>query len=168
MAGPESPERIYLDACVWIAWFDGDESVEPSVRRVIEWATTGQIVLMVSPLHLVEVLGKQPSDKRRSPLDMTVANSMFAMLTGPDVVLVEFDLTVGRIARDLRLRGIIKKTPDAIHLAHAIAGRGDVFFTLDRGDFPIGQTVDGVFVAEPYILGAEDLFSQSATDDDGV
>ena len=91
VAGPEGPERIYLDASVWIAWVNGDHDVQV-VSRVMEWAATKQV-------------------------------------------------------------------RDSIHLAHAIVARADVLFTVDQDDYPLGKTVEGVYVSKPYLLGAPDLFS---------
>lgn len=56
MAGPERLDSVYLDTNAWIVWFN-DREANPAIRRVMEWADTGQIQLLVSPLVLVEALG---------------------------------------------------------------------------------------------------------------
>lgn len=65
---------------------------------------------------------------------------------------VDVDLVVAREARRLsrvhRLRGA-----DAIHLASAIRATCDVLMTWNKKDFPIGQTVDGVEIRDPFLFG---------------
>ena len=76
MAGPSRPGAVYLDADVWIDWFDGGTR-EPPVHRIMEW---------VDSKHLLTV-----------------------------------------------------------------------FMTGDT-DFPVGQTIEGVHVRHPYLLGDPDRF----------
>ena len=80
-------------------------------------------------------------------------------MTNEDSAFVEFDFTVAKKARELRLGGIVTKAPDSIHLAHAIVAHAEVFFTLDKDDYPLGSTVEGVYVSRPYLLGDPDLFT---------
>ena len=158
MAGPRKPDRVYLDSSVWLSWFDG-QVAQPAVRRVLEWAETGQLQLLVSPLHLVEVLGRRPSVAPGEPDPAVLIEEYFT--AGP-VTVVEFDVRVAQRARQLRLDQTMKEVADSIHLAHAIVGRADVLFTLDVRDFPLDTTIGGVFVAKPYVLGDEDLFTNDS------
>jgi predicted nucleic acid-binding protein len=48
------------------------------------------------------------------------------------------------------------KNYDAIHLASAVDASADVLMTTDKG-FPIGQSVDGVWVDQPYAPGDEPI-----------
>lgn len=154
MAGrPDKPARIYLDACVWIDWIQEDPGVHGAVQRVMEWADARQTMLLVSPLHMVEVLGQPIGDG-----DALVSRRIAELLTGPPARMVEFDLTVGETARNLRLNGLVRGTADAIHLAHAIVAGADLFFTRDKG-FPLDTTIEGVYVSKPYVLGDQDLFA---------
>ena len=102
VAGPERPERIYLDASVWIAWVNGDHDVQV-ISRVMEWAAAKQVQLLVSPLHLVEVLGQRLS----GPVDHDIDRRIMELLTSGDCSFIEFDFSVAKKARELRLNGVV-------------------------------------------------------------
>ncbi|MHB1533163.1 MAG: hypothetical protein ACYC1D_00845 [Acidimicrobiales bacterium] len=54
--------------------------------------------------------------------------------------------------REHRLRGA-----DAIHLASAIRSSCQVLMTWNKNDFPVGDTVEGVDVREPFLFGQRRL-----------
>lgn len=121
----------------------------------MEWAEAGQLQLLVSPLHFVEVLGQRLS----GPIDLDVDERVIGLLTSNHILLVEFDLSVGMKARELRLGGVVKTVADSVHLAHAVVARADVLFTVDKDDYPLDTVVEGVHVSRPYLVGDPDLFT---------
>lgn len=93
--------------------------------------------------------------------------TLLDLLTSKNVTPVEFDQEVALKARELRLRKIVTPARDAIHLASAIVAAADVLMTWDGKDFPLGRTIEGVYVSEPYLLGDPDLFTGDSQAESG-
>src|SRR4051794_20815145 len=86
----------------------------------------------------------------KTPPDLALENQIFQVLRNPETLtLVQVSVQVGMIARELR-RELRLKTPDAVHLASAIAVDADFFMTVDEDDFPVGRTVKGVRIELPH------------------
>lgn len=77
------------------------------------------------------------------------------LLESPRTELVDVTTVVARRAAELRVEHGLK-TWDAIHLATGIVSSVDVVFVRDS-KFPTGQTIDEVYVSEPYDIDEDKL-----------
>ncbi|HZN17885.1 MAG TPA: PIN domain-containing protein [Micromonosporaceae bacterium] len=154
---PDTPSLVYLDSCAFLYVINKTTGYEP-VADLLHVAESGKVTIMMSPLTLVEVIGK-PKDK---PLDPATDSRVRRLLDNPRFLVVEFDRTVALKARTF-VGALGLKPADAIHMASAVVGRADVLMTFDT-KFPLGKRVDGVWVDIPYQYGGETLFSMAQED----
>ncbi|HET6909109.1 MAG TPA: type II toxin-antitoxin system VapC family toxin [Mycobacteriales bacterium] len=150
-------ERLYLDADVYLGLIKGEADRVDIARSLLRDGQDRRFRVVASTLLYAEVCGH--GDVRAASDQAAVDQKVSAFFEYGFIEWVEVDLVVAREARRLsrvhRLRGA-----DAIHLASAIRARCDVLMTWNKNDFPIGQTVEGVEVREPF------LFGQSTIDDE--
>ena len=113
-----SPNRLYWDACAWIAFIQKEKVELPSgqvedresmCRSVLIAAKAGKVEIATSTLSLAEVCK-----------DPTSASRFHEFLKLEYVLLVTLDRAVGEKARELMQGGYSGlKPPDAIHIATA-------------------------------------------------
>jgi len=132
---------------------DADRRRPVGQRRLLALSDAGQLTIMISPLSLVEVRGQG-----RASFDAAKDKQARSLVDNPRFLMIEFDREVAVKARDM-VRRFKLKNFDAIHLASAVVGQADTMMTYDEG-FPQGQSVDGVWVDEPYTYGGPDLFTE--------
>lgn len=131
---PKSPQRIYWDACSWIAYIQKEmpggkskvtEKRFDMCRQTLIRATAGEIEIATSAATLSEVC--KPG-KTGSP----VAN-LAAFFNQPYILVVDVDKRVGMRAQGLQLAGISGLKPfDALHVASAQIANADFFHTFDK------------------------------------
>lgn len=142
--------RLYLDADVYLGLIKGEGGRVDIARTLLRGGQDGRFKVVASTLLYAEVCGH--GDVRAAADQATVDQKVSAFFEHGFIEWVEVDLVVAREARRLsrtqRLRGA-----DAIHLASAIRARCDVLMSWNKKDFPIGQTVEGVEVREPFLFG---------------
>jgi len=148
---PDKPDSVYLDSCGLIYVLTRYPGYEP-IERLLALSDAGQLTIMISPLSLVEVRGQG-----RASFDAAKDKQARSLVDNPRFLMIEFDREVAVKARDM-VRRFKLKNFDAIHLASAVVGQADTLMTYDKG-FPQGQSVDGVWVDEPYTYGGPDLFT---------
>ena len=123
----------------------------PSVRSLLP-PTQDEIKLLVSALMPIEVLGG-PTRSRTQQHEEAAE----AIVTRSSNIVVPAGRNVVLRARRYRLEHGLK-TMDALHLASAVRGYADVFFTWNMDDFDrLGSEVAGVKISEPYWYGTPQL-----------
>jgi predicted nucleic acid-binding protein len=135
----------YLDADVWISALIGERGRAEIVRPLLAAADAGQVKLVVSALMPIEVLGghhqTRTQEQEDAALSIVTRSSNIVVAAGRAVVLR---------ARRYRLAYNLA-TMDALHLASAVRGHADVFFTWNMDDFSrVGPTIDGIRISEPH------------------
>jgi predicted nucleic acid-binding protein len=120
--------RLYLDASAIIYSLEGAPPVrELALRRIEEAEQSEGGAVITSQLSYLECRVKPLRDGATELLAR-----IEALFARPNVVLAEVSLRVLDRATALRARHGFK-TPDAIHLATALAQAADVFLTGDAG-----------------------------------
>lgn len=148
MGRPESVERVLFDASCLIGVIKGEPAMQPlqSLLRAIE---AGSVTVVESTAILAEVLPThQTGDPQRR-------QAILELLESSAVDLVDVSTVIARRAADLRMAHGLK-TWDAIHLATGLVAQVDVVFVRDSR-FPTGQTIDGVYVSEPFDVDDDKL-----------
>jgi len=155
--------RPYLDSSVYIAAIKGS-TTEDSQRvkvsaQVLTEAQVGRVRIIASAFLHAEVIRDRGEDK---PLDPTKELVVDNFLQRSFISWVELDIAGARDARTI-VRRFGLKPPDAVHLAAAVRGKADIFFTWDErvivatgGDPQQGApgNVDGLLVTTPYVFQA--------------
>jgi len=146
-------KRLYLDAAVYLGLIKGEAGRLDIARGLLRGGQDKRFVVVASTLLYAEVCGH---GEVRGAVDQTaVDQKVSAFFEHGFIQWVDVDLVVARDARRVsrahRLRGA-----DAIHLASAIRASCDALMTWDN-DFPIGRTIEGVDVCEPFLFGQATL-----------
>jgi predicted nucleic acid-binding protein len=138
---------VYLDSNTLIAHINGEPGHEV-LNEVLRLADIGaSMTVQTSALSLVEVRGWTRADGYSAEKDEQARS----YLDHPRFMLVEFGRAVALRARTYSHRYNLSNY-DAIHLASAVHGGAETLMTFDKG-FPLGQSVDGVWVDRPYQPG---------------
>lgn len=155
MGRPDEIRRVLLDASCLIGVIQGDQFYAP-LRTLLAAIDRGEITLVESTAILAEVLPSHPGsggDEKRQDI--------LQLLDSPDVHYVDVSTVVARKAAQLRVTYGLK-TWDAVHLASGICAKVDVVFVRDS-KFPTGQTVEGVYVSEPFDIDDDKLPLESSS-----
>lgn len=136
-----------IDSSVLIAHLVGDHPEHADgISALLHDGSMKKAQIFGSTLLFAEVMGGGFD----SPPDLAMENQILQVLRNPETLtLIQTSVQVGMLARQIR-RDLRLKTPDAVHLASAIAIGADFFMTIDVKDFPIGETVKGVQVTLPH------------------
>lgn len=122
--------NIYLDSMVYIHWLSGHD--EPEIVSGIDGLVTacdeGNITIVASTIVQIEVL--------EFFLDEKDKEQFRGFLNRDNVGVVSVDRGIAEMAHEIRsyyaaTSGPTVSTPDAIHLATAIAYNCEHFYTLD-------------------------------------
>lgn len=154
--------RLYLDADVYLGLIKGEAGRVEVARSLLRDGQEKRFSVVASTLIYAEVCGH--GEVRAAHDAAAVDQKISAFLEHGFLQWVEVDLVIAREARRLsraqRLRG-----PDAIHLASAIRASCDVLMTWNKNDFPVGETVEGVEVREPFLFGQANLADELTAGD---
>lgn len=139
---------ICWDSSVVIDWVLDQKSKNPeripAIRSVFDGVEDGRHQLAVSALVHAEVL------ESTTPAD--AMQKFRAFMNDTEMVdVIAVDVPIAEKAREIRDRASKRiKTPDALHLATAIAGGADVFHTFDRGLLSLSgaDEVDGLVITD--------------------
>jgi len=160
----EAYSTPYLDTSVYIAAIKGPTTEDPNrvqvSAQVLTEAESGRLRIIASTFIHAEVIRDRGEQAPLDPAKETIIDGFFQRSF---ISWVELDVTGGRLARRLSRRFAIKP-PDAVHIAAAIRGKADVFFTWDdRLIGAVSGDVDGLAVCQPYVYQAAqpqlDLFA---------
>lgn len=161
-----SYERVYLDACVYLALLKGEAGRVDTSRGLLRDGQDGSFKVYASTLLYAEVCGH--GDVRAAADAEAVDRKVSAFFEHGFIRWVEVDLSIARdarrVSRTQHLRGA-----DAIHLASAIRTSCDVLMSWNKNDFAVGTTVQGVDLREPHLFGQGRLDDESTDgSDDGT
>ncbi len=118
---------LALDTPIWIAFIEQKPALASGVNPIFEALKAGQARVVTSTVTLIEIL---TGALLRG--DEHLARRIEAVLTGLAGVSI-VPVTAGIAVRAARLRAAYRlRTPDAIHLATAIAAEASEFVTTDR------------------------------------
>lgn len=143
----------YLDTSVYIAAIKGPTTEDPQrvavSARILAEAEADRLRIIASTFIYAEVIRDRGEE---APLDPEKITLVDRFLDRPFISWVELDIVGGRLARKLvRRYGV--QPPDAVHLAAAIIGKADVFFTWDdKLMVAVDGAVDGLPVSAPYVF----------------
>lgn len=128
---------IYWDSCIFIAWLKDEKRPNGEMSGVyecVQQVEAKRIRLITSVITRTEVFETKLSPE---------ASERYArLLNRRNVLLLDQDLRVSNLARDIREYYQHKKakdglpgvsTPDAVHLATAIHYEAEAFYTFDDG-----------------------------------
>lgn len=122
-------EIICWDASCFIDWFRGKESKNPErlprIKSVLNSVYHGNCRLVASVLVYAEVL-----ESRMSAPAMKTFRAFMRDTAKIEVRIV--DVNIAETAMQIRSQNSAIKTPDAIHLATAVAAGAGVFHTYDN------------------------------------
>lgn len=127
MVAIASGARVYLDANVVIYFVEAFPEYLPQVEALFAAVVAADAVLVTSELTLAEVLVKPMRDGRDD-----IVREYEAFLTSGEIELVPISREVLRQSASLRAN-LRMKTPDAIHVATAVAHGCTVFASNDAG-----------------------------------
>ena len=139
---------VYWDACIFIAWLKGEERPNKAdldgITYLVEEWDEGRLTIVTSTITRIEVLD--------STLTVDQATQFALSLRRSTLRVIGVMTPIADIAHALRdfYTSPRLSTPDAIHLATAIAAECDAFFTFDGTDtskkktlplLPLGPTI---------------------------
>jgi predicted nucleic acid-binding protein len=124
MARPLS--RRYFDSVTIIRYVENDTEAQPVVQALINEASAGSWVLVVSALTLLEVT-RRPG----MPVDPAKHATILRFFDNPYIFVRELDILLVEQAQKLIYDYLWLYPQDAAHLAAAIDTRCEVFYTYD-------------------------------------
>jgi predicted nucleic acid-binding protein len=141
------PQRIYWDACAWIAFIAEEKAVPlknggfenryAMCLEILEAARKGKYEIVTSAFTLAEVC-KSP-EVVDSPID-----NLPAFFEKSYILLVPVDLAIGRRAQTMRATGIVKLKPaDTVHLASAQRAKVLELHTFDEQILALDSKIVG-------------------------
>ncbi|MFC4671518.1 type II toxin-antitoxin system VapC family toxin [Seohaeicola nanhaiensis] len=142
-----SPQRIYWDACAWIAYIaketavpiksGGKENRFAMCEAVLKGAREGKYELVTSCFTLAEVC--KHSEVKSSPVD-----NLPAFFEHKYILMIPVDFALGRHAQNMQASGLVAlKPPDAIHLASALRAKVDQINTFDTDLLKLDGSIPG-------------------------
>jgi len=129
------PQRIYWDACTWIAYIaeekavpikgGGAENRYAMCLSVLEDARRGKYEIATSAFTLAEVC--KNTEVIESPID-----NLPAFFEKSFILIVPVDLAIGRRAQTMQASGLVTLKPaDTVHLASALRAKVTELHTFD-------------------------------------
>lgn len=121
--------NVYLDSGIYIHWFSGHNEPEivSGIDALITACDTGRITVVASTVVLIEVLEFFLNEEHKERFR--------GFLNRDNVGVVSVDRRIAEMAHEIRSyyedAPPTVSTPDAIHLATAIAYNCEQFYTLD-------------------------------------
>jgi predicted nucleic acid-binding protein len=131
MAILAEPRKVYWDSCVWIALINSELNRVERCESMIALAKAGDVQIWTSSLTLAEVYKNRGASGAELPADKD--SNFEAFLEQDFIVEVQVDHEIAILARRL-LRThspLLRRCPDAIHLATAVANNLDELHTFD-------------------------------------
>jgi predicted nucleic acid-binding protein len=133
----DRPHRSYWDACVFLAWLNGEPGRASVVDSLLRSARVGELSIVTSVLSIAEV-AFAAAEKKSGALSPAMLAAIDKLWEPPSsVTLVEVHRQIATDARDLMRAatpdGRVLRAPDAIHLSTARRTKCDEFLTYDPG-----------------------------------
>ncbi len=127
MAGSRALPLLGVDSMLFVYHFEGSTEFGPSANALLEAAELGKCRLVASVLALLEIL-VVPKRMGRGDLCRRYRDLLESF---PNLDFHELDGDIAERAAELRARYDLR-TPDAIHLATALAAGADTFASEDK------------------------------------
>lgn len=142
-----NPQRIYWDACTWIAYIAKETAVPlkggetenrfAMCEAVLKGARDGKYEIVSSCFTLAEVC--KSGEVKNSPVD-----NLPAFFEHSYILTIPVDLALGRHAQSMQASGLVAlKPPDAVHLASALRAQVDQINTFDAEILKLDGTIPG-------------------------
>lgn len=127
--------RSYWDACVFLAWINGEPGRATVVDSLLRSARAGDLEIVTSVISITEV-ALAANEKKSGALSPASLAAIDALWEPPSPIkLVEVHRLIATDARNLMRQatpdGLALKPPDAIHLSTAPRGSCNEFLTYD-------------------------------------
>ncbi len=131
----DRPKRSYWDACVFLAWINGEPDRSAVVDELLRSARAGDLEIITSVISVTEV-AFAAAEKQSGALSPATLAAIDSLWEPPSPIkLVEVHRLIATDARDLMRRAapdaLALKAPDAIHLSTARRTECDEFLTYD-------------------------------------
>lgn len=146
--------KVYLDACVLLAFVSGEEDRSDQITSLLEDADTGVLQILTSTLSITEVAYIKSSQRVREERDDSEIEELWSPQS--PIKLLEFSREVAfqarRIVRKVLALDIKRvRSVDAVHLATADFSECEHFFTYEREMTRTAwNSLVGAEVAEPF------------------
>ena len=142
---------VYWDSCIFIAWLKDEQRPDPldldGIAYLVEEWDAGRLVIATSTITRIEVLESSLTPDQAAQFKLALRRSTMRVdaATSP----------VTDLAHDLRNYYADPRlsTPDAIHMATAIAAGCDTFFTFDGTDPSDRKKARKLLPLGPSLLG---------------
>jgi len=124
--------RYYWDTCAWLGMINEEPGKLSVLKHLWGQAQKGQCEIWTSTYTYLELIYGKPSHGQ--PYNPAADDPLiFAFLEQPFVKRVQLDVDVAKLARRLRRdhKDVLKKRPDAIHLASALHHNSHQLHTWD-------------------------------------
>ena len=142
-----SLQRLYWDACTWIAYIAMETSIPMKdgsaenrfamCEAVLKGARDKRFEIVTSCFTLAEVC--KSGDVKNSPVD-----NLPAFFEHSYILTVPVDFAIGRHAQSMQASGLVALKPqDSIHLASALRARVDQINTFDADLLKLNETIPG-------------------------
>ena len=129
------PDRVYWDACTWIAYINEERETPKSngtvenryamCRSVLEQAQNGEVEIATSAFTLAEVCKSEKAKNEN-------LGKLQGFLDHEFILVVQLDKNIGVKAQQIQLSGLSGiKPPDAVHLASAQLANVTEFHSFD-------------------------------------
>lgn len=127
-----APKKVYWDSNCWLGYINDEPGKAERCRHVLNEARLGAYEIWTSALTLAEVFKVAAEKGQAFPLPTNADVAFEKFVEQGFVVIVQVDADIGIEARKLlRQHGVIKKPPDGVHLASALASNVDEMHTFD-------------------------------------
>jgi len=120
-------QKIYIDTNLYIAFFEGEAVLSQKVEKILIESVEQNIQIVASPLVGMELL-IAPLREGQDQL-VNIYKNLKNHIT--NIEIADFTKEVSEIAANIRAKYNFP-TPDCIHLATAIEGKVDLFYTADK------------------------------------
>ncbi|MCB0633320.1 MAG: PIN domain-containing protein [Lewinella sp.] len=131
---------IYLDTAPLIYFIEAHSKYAIPLEPIFEANQKGEFTFITSTLTITEVASGPLKKGRKDLADLFVNTLLNAM----HFQLIDFNADIAIEAASIRSE-LNLKTPDAIHLATAVIGGAEFFFTNDR-DFSRNEKISVITV----------------------
>lgn len=126
------PKKVYWDSNVWLGYINDEADKAERCRYVLNEARLGNYEIWTSALTLAEVFKAASEKGQPFPLPTNGDIEFERFVQQRFVVIVQVDVDIGIDARRLlRKYQVLKKPPDGVHLASALANNVDEMHTFD-------------------------------------
>ncbi len=120
-------ERLFLDTCVLIYFFEGNDEFGPAAKQLLEKVEKGDLAAYISTLTLTELL----TGPYRAKKDLLALEYHALLFHFPNLSLVDINADIAVEAA--RIRGTYNySTPDSLLLSAALQVKATAFITTDR------------------------------------